>query len=71
MNKVSNYFNWLRKAFQGKGGLDIAKGLNRDGIPSPGGKRWSKSTVNGIIGNEAITGTLVWGNRKKKLGCLS
>jgi len=54
------------ECLQDKGGLEIAKGLNRDGIPAPGGNRWCKTSVNGIIGNETVTGTLVWGNKRKK-----
>jgi DNA invertase Pin-like site-specific DNA recombinase len=37
--------------------LDIVKGLNRDGIPSPRGGRWNASTING--------------NRRRRNGILS
>ena len=54
------------ECLQGTGGLGIAKGLNRDGIPGPSGKKWCKTSVNGIISNEVVTGTLVWGNKGKR-----
>ena len=49
---------------------EIAKGLNRDGIPSPRGKKWSITGVYAVLTNEAVTGTLIWGRtRKGKEGC--
>ncbi len=48
-------------AGQGKSTLDIAKSLNQEGIPSPKGKRWLKTTIHRILTNEVYTGTLVWG----------
>ena len=47
------------------GMLKIARVLNDDGIASPRGKLWNKTTVHGILNNEAYTGTLVWGNNAK------
>ena len=47
------------------GMLKIARALNDDGIASPRGKLWNKTTVHGILNNEAYTGTLVWGNNAK------
>lgn len=45
----------------------IAAGLNADGIPSPTGRAWNASTINGnrqrrsgILYNEAYTGRVVW-----------
>ena len=35
--------------------------MNRDGIPSPTGKRWHKNSVHSLLNNEVYTGTLVWG----------
>ena len=43
------------------GMLKIARALNDDGIASPRGKLWNKTTVHGILNNEAYTGTLVRG----------
>ena len=47
------------------GMLKIARALNDDGIASPRGKLWNKTTAHGILNNEAYTGTLVWGNNAK------
>ena len=45
----------------GKGTLDITNTLNDEGISSPRGKLWGKTSVHRILINEAYTGTLVWG----------
>ena len=49
----------------------IASQLNTDGVPSPSGKTWSQSTINGnrrrgtgILNNELYIGRLVW-NRQR------
>ncbi len=59
----------VRRAFdmalQGKSALDIVKALDGDGISSPSGKRWLKTTVHRILTNEAYTGTLIWGINAK------
>ena len=53
------------EAEAGTGMLYIAKALNRDGIPSPAGKLWSKNTVHFVLRNEVYTGTLIWGTSGK------
>ena len=59
----------VRRIFQmslrGTSLLGITKTLNRDGIASPSGKRWQKTSVHRILTNETYTGTLVWGTRAK------
>ena len=45
--------------------LDIAKALNAEGIASPNGKRWPKTTIHRLLSNEAYTGTVVWGLNAK------
>ena len=45
--------------------LDITKALNGEGIPSPDGKRWTKTTVHRMLSNEAYAGTLLWGTGAK------
>ena len=45
----------------GKGTLEITRILNNEGIASPRGKLWGKTSVHGILINEAYMGTLVWG----------
>ncbi len=49
----------------------IASQLNKEGVPSPSGKNWSQSTINGnrrrgtgILNNELYVGRLVW-NRQR------
>ncbi len=48
-------------ALQGMSSLDIAKTLNAEGVSSPKGKQWLKSTVHTTLNNEAYTGAVVWG----------
>ena len=51
----------------GKSTLDITRILNEEGIASPRGKTWGKTSIHAILINEAYTGTLVWGvNAKDK-----
>ena len=50
---------------QGKTSLDILKTFNAEGIPSPNGKQWRKTTVHKLLTNEAYTGTLVWGQKAR------
>ena len=52
---------------------EIAKGLNREGIPGPSGASWGPTTINGnrergtgILNNELYVGKLVW-NRLRYL----
>ena len=52
-------------ALQGKSSLDITKILNSEGIASPRGKQWLKSTVHTMLNNEAYTGAVVWGVNAK------
>ena len=49
----------------GKGMTEITKTLNDEGILSPKGKLWGKTSVHTILVNEAYTGTLVWGVNAK------
>ena len=53
--------------YQGKSPKRIAAKLNGDGIPSPSGKSWVHSTINGnrkrgigILNNDLYRGILVW-----------
>lgn len=39
----------------------IARDLNRDGIPGPRGPRWSLNAVKRVLGNPRYTGRLTWG----------
>ena len=50
---------------QGSSILDVTKALNAEGVASPRGKKWLKTTVHNVLLNEAYTGTLVWGTTAK------
>lgn len=45
----------------------IADGLNRDGIPSPGGSTWDGGKVRDILMDERYTGTMVYNRTTQKL----
>ncbi len=49
----------------GSGMTDITRTLNDEGILSPKGKLWGKTSVHTILINESYTGTLVWGTHSK------
>ena len=49
----------------GNGMTDITRALNGEGILSPKGKLWGKTSVHTILINESYTGTLVWGVNAK------
>ena len=55
----------FRSVEQGAGLKEVCRGLSDQGIPSPRGKSWTKTTAWGILTNEAYTGTLVWGKTSK------
>jgi site-specific DNA recombinase len=63
----------FREYVVGKGSRRIAADLNREGIPSPTGKRWSDTTIrgnriisSGILNCELYIGVIRW-NRQRKL----
>ncbi len=45
--------------------LDITRTLNDEGITTPNGKRWLKTSIHRLLTNEAYTGTVVWGRNAK------
>ena len=45
--------------------VDIARELNDEGVSSPRGKLWGKTSVHAILINEVYMGTLVWGANAK------
>ncbi len=55
----------FRMASSGVSLLDIAKTLNEEGIATPRGKLWLKTSVHRILSNEVYTGTLVWGRKAR------
>ena len=56
----------FRSVIDGKGLIDISKELNKEGIISPRGNGWGKTTLHKILSNEAYTGTLVWGQNSSR-----
>ena len=48
-------------ALQGGSLLDITRTLNDEGIASPKGEPWLKTTVHTMLCNEVYAGALVWG----------
>ena len=48
-------------ALEDRSVLEISKTLNSEGIPSPAGKRWNKTTIHQMLSNETYAGTLQWG----------
>ena len=52
-------------ADRGQSLLDITKTLNAEGLASPTGGRWLKTTVQKVLTNAVYTGTLVWGANAK------
>jgi len=60
----------FRECSEGKGLKEIAKGLNKDGIPAPNGGKWGKQRIHKMLTNEAYTGCLVWGKKHSKSGLL-
>ena len=59
----------VRRIFEmaeaGRGMTDITRTLNSEGIASPRGKLWGKTSVHAILVNEVYTGTLLWGTTAK------
>ena len=50
---------------EGSSILNVTKALNAEGVASPRGKQWLKSSVHNMLNNEAYMGTLVWGTTAK------
>jgi len=56
----------FKECLAGKGLVDIAKGLNRDGVTTRTGKKWGKTSLHKLLRNEAYAGVLVWDARKRR-----
>jgi site-specific DNA recombinase len=50
----------------GKGLIEVAKQLNREGIAGPKGKGWIKTSIRNMLTNEVYTGTAVWGRHSRR-----
>jgi DNA invertase Pin-like site-specific DNA recombinase len=49
-----------------EGLMEIIKDFESKGIPGPGGKGWSKTSLHKMLANEVYTGTIVWGRNSKR-----
>ena len=58
----------FRMAVEGRGGKEIAKALNADGLRTRVGKHFSTTAINNILRNEVYTGALVWRSRNGGFG---
>ena len=59
----------FRECLAGKGLIEIARGLNHDGLTTRKKNQWSKTAVHKILKNEAYTGVLIWDRQKlRKIG---
>jgi len=56
----------FKECLAGKGLVEIAKGLNCDGITTRTGKKWGKTSLHKLLRNEAYAGVLVWDARKRR-----
>ena len=54
----------FKECLAGKGLLEIARGLNQDGLITRKKNQWSKTAVHKILKNEAYTGVLIWDRQK-------
>jgi site-specific DNA recombinase len=60
---VSRIFN---EVSAGKGLKELGRELREEGVASPTGKGWGKTSLYHILTNEVYTGTLVWGRRSRR-----
>ena len=58
---VRTVFGWYVR--EGLGYKSIADRLNREGMPSPRGGKWSMTTIREMVSNPAYAGDLVWNRR--------
>jgi site-specific DNA recombinase len=54
------------EVIDGKGLIEVVKGLNYRGIRGPRGKGWSKTSLRKMLASEVYTGTVVWGRQSKR-----
>ncbi|MFH1513929.1 MAG: recombinase family protein [bacterium] len=67
-----NFAPIIKRIFQmcleGMGAKEIVNTFNAEGLQTVTGRKWSKTTVYGILRNEAYTGTYVWNRRSIENG---
>ena len=54
----------FRECLSGKGLIEIARGLNHDGLTTRKTNKWSKTSVHQVLKNEVCTGVLIWDRQK-------
>ena len=54
----------FKECLAGKGLIEIARGLNQDGLITRKKNQWSKTAVHKVLKNEAYTGVLIWDRQK-------
>jgi DNA invertase Pin-like site-specific DNA recombinase len=54
----------------GRHDTQIARDLNRKGVPTPSGRPWVDSMVNRVLRNENYIGNIVYNRQSRKLGAL-
>jgi len=54
----------FRECLADKGLIEIARGLNKDGLITRKKNQWSKTAVHKVLKNEAYTGVLIWDRQK-------
>jgi site-specific DNA recombinase len=64
-DQISIVLRIFNEVADGKGLKEIAKSLNKDGIPSPSGGKWGKQRLHKILTNEVYTGRMVYGKKHK------
>ena len=59
----------FRECISGQGLVEIARGLNADGLRTRSGQTWGKTTLHKLLRNEAYTGVLLWDRtRRRRVG---
>ena len=58
----------FQMAVEGRGGKEIAKALNADGLRTRTGRHFSTTTINNTLRNEVYTGTLAWHSKNGNFG---
>lgn len=54
----------FKECLAGKGLIEIARGLNHDGLTTRKKNQWSKTSVHKVLKNEAYAGVLIWDRQK-------
>ena len=62
IRRIFNEFTSDKKDYQ-----RIADGLNKEDIPSPGGKKWRRETISNLLVNEIYIGTMVYNKTASRL----